>query len=129
VILPVLAAWMEKFGDLIRLRINARQIGAFVEITIDASQRQIVEIIAAAMAFRNNVFDMEGSQRGVHLMEAAVFAAITGALTNPGSGSLIHRLGCRAGQSTSLPLEDGDELIGPHITRVLSLFRFGELAF
>ena len=84
---------MEKFRDLIRLRINARQVRAFMEITVDTSQREIVEIIAAAMSSRTDMFDMKRSQRGILLVKLAVIAAIAGALPDAGFRSLIHRSG------------------------------------
>lgn len=93
VIFPTLLSRMEKFRDVIRLRINTRQVRAFVEITVDASQRQIVEIIAASMGSRKDMLDMKRGQRGILLVKLAVLAAIAGALPDAGFRSLIHRSG------------------------------------
>jgi CHASE3 domain sensor protein len=39
-----------------------------VKIAVNARQSQIVEIIAAAVKLRKDVFDVENGQRGVLLM-------------------------------------------------------------
>lgn len=63
VIFPALPSRMEKFRDLIRLRINPRQVRSLVEITVNAGQRQIVQIITAAMESRKDVFDVKCRER------------------------------------------------------------------
>lgn len=62
-VVPTLLARREELGNPVCFRINAREVRAFVEITVNASQRQIIEIIAAVMEFREDVFDVENGQR------------------------------------------------------------------
>ena len=54
-IFPSLPSRMKKLRDLIRLRINPCQVRSLVKITVNASQREIVEIVAAAVKSRKNV--------------------------------------------------------------------------
>jgi hypothetical protein len=96
VVFPALVSRMKQLRHPIRLRVNARQVRAFVKITVNASQSQIVEIITTAVEFRENVLDVQDCQRRVVLMQLAVLATIAGALPDAGFRSLIHRSGIRA---------------------------------
>lgn len=83
---------MKQLRDPIRFRIDARQVRTFVQITIDASQSEIIEFAAAAVKSRNDVLDVENSQRRIILMKLAILAAITGAFSDRGPRRGIHRL-------------------------------------
>ena len=50
-----------------------------MEITIDARQREVVDVIRAAVLLGDDVLDMQGGKRGVILMQLTVFATIAGA--------------------------------------------------
>ena len=50
-----------------------------MEITIDARQRKVVDVIGAAVLLGDDVLDMQGGKRGVILMQLTVFATIVGA--------------------------------------------------
>jgi hypothetical protein len=56
--------------------VNTRQICALVEITVNARQRQIVEIVAASVNPWADVFDVQRGQRGILLRKLAVLATI-----------------------------------------------------
>ena len=60
---PLLPSWMEQFCYFVRLGINTRQIGTFVQIAIDAGQRKIVQLVRAAVFPGKDMFDMQYSQR------------------------------------------------------------------
>ena len=57
-----------------------------MEIAIDARKGEIVDVIAAAVNFGNDVFDVEHRQRGIILMQMTIFASVLSALANLGSG-------------------------------------------
>lgn len=99
-----------------------------MEIAVNSSQREIVEIITAVVKSWRDVFDVKRRQRGIALMQLAILATMAGALPDAGFRSLVHRSGFRAGQLPRLPLENGNKLVRPHITRVFSFLGFGELA-
>ena len=50
-----------------------------MEITIDARQSEVVEVIGAAVLLGNDVLDMQGGKRRIILMQLTVFATIAGA--------------------------------------------------
>jgi hypothetical protein len=49
VILPSLMARVEQFGDRAGERVNAGQVGAFVEITVDARETEVGFVIGATV--------------------------------------------------------------------------------
>jgi hypothetical protein len=129
VIIPVMTSRMEQLGHRLRLRIDARQVGTFMKIAINTRERQVVEIVSAAMFPGDNMLDVEFSQWGIILMKLAVFAALASALPDVNFCCLIHSLGLRFQQLSRLSPEDGDKLVGSHVTLVFGLLRFGEYAF
>ena len=101
-----------------------------MKIAINTGERQVVEIISTTMFFRDNMLDVEFSEWGIILMELAVFAAMASALPYVGFCCLIHSLGLmRFQQLSRLSPEDGDKLVGSHVTLVFGLLRCGESAF
>ncbi len=44
------------------LRVDSSEVWAFVKITVYAGQRQVVQVIGAAVNLRENVFDVENRQ-------------------------------------------------------------------
>ena len=91
VILPLLLARVEQLGDGAGERVNARQIGAFVEIAVDAREAEIGFVIGAAVLARADVLDVQGGERGVILMQVAILAAVRGPLAHEGSRRLRHK--------------------------------------
>ena len=100
-----------------------------MKIAINTRERQVVEIVSATMFLGDNMLDVEFSEWGVILMELAVFAAMASALPYVNFCCLIHSLGLRFQQLSRLSPEDGDKLVGSHVTLVFGLLRFGECAF
>ena len=72
--------------------IDPRQIGAFMQITINAGEGQIIQIVSAPMHFWDNVLNVKGRQRGVFLTQVAVLATLAGAFSNTASYRWTHRL-------------------------------------
>lgn len=124
-----MTARMEQLGHPLRFRIDARQIRTFMKIAINTGERQVVEIVSAPMFLRDNRLDVEFSEWRIILMEWAIFAAMASGLPYVGFCGLIHSLGLRFLQLSRLSPEDGDKLVGPHVTFVFSLLCFGECTF
>ena len=61
-ICPLMASRVEELRDEIRVRVDARQIRALMEIAVDAGEGQIVEVIRAAVTSGNNMLDVQRSQ-------------------------------------------------------------------
>jgi len=53
-----------------------------VEIAIDARKGEIVDVIAAAVNFGNDVLDMERGEQLIILMQMTIFASVLSALAN-----------------------------------------------
>lgn len=91
VILPSLLARVESFGDGAGERVNARQVGAFVEVTVDAREAEIGFVIGAAVLARADVLDVQGGERRVILMQVAILATVGRPLAHEGSRRLRHK--------------------------------------
>ena len=61
--IPPLTARVEELGDLARLRVNSRQIGALVQVAIDAGKSKIADFVGAAVLSGDDVLDVESRQR------------------------------------------------------------------
>ena len=91
VILLSLLARLEQLGDGTGERVNARQVGAFVEIAVDAREAEIGCVIGAAVLARADVLEVQGGERGVILMQVAILAAVGRPLAHEGSRRLRHK--------------------------------------
>ena len=91
-LIPAMPSRMKQLRDSIRFRIDARQVRTFVQITVDTGEREIIEFVAAAVKSRNDVLDVENSQRRIILMKLAILAAVAAAFANRRSRRGIHRL-------------------------------------
>ena len=91
VILPSLLARVEQLGDRAGERVNAGQVGAFVEISVDAGEAEIGCVIGTAVLARADVLEVQGGERGVLLMQVAILAAIGRPLAHEGSRRLRHK--------------------------------------
>jgi hypothetical protein len=90
VVIPAVSSGMEQWGDFAGLRIDAGQVGTFVQIAIDAGKGEIFKIVGASMNPGSDMFDMEGSQRGIDLIQQAILAAIFGTFPDAGFRPLVH---------------------------------------
>jgi hypothetical protein len=54
--------WMKKFGRLACFRIDSRQIGTFVQITVYAGKSQIIQIVVATVDSWDNVLYVQQGQ-------------------------------------------------------------------
>ncbi len=59
---PSVAPRMKQCCHLMGLRVDSSEVWAFVKITVYAGQRQVVQVIGAAVNLRENVFDVENRQ-------------------------------------------------------------------
>jgi hypothetical protein len=57
---PSVLAGLKQAGDFPRFGIDARQVGAFLPITLSAGERQIIQMCSSAVLFGHDVLDMEG---------------------------------------------------------------------
>jgi hypothetical protein len=85
---PLIAPRIEEFRNASRFWINTGDISAFEKIAIDARQGEVGQVVSAAMAPRNDMFDVELSQGRVILAQTAVFATMPGSFSNFISGPL-----------------------------------------
>ena len=63
VFLPRLSARMEKLDDLRGVGIDPGEVRALVQIARDAGEREVCEVITAAVFSRDDVFDLESGER------------------------------------------------------------------
>ena len=91
VILPSLLARVEQLSNRAGKWVNAGQVGAFVEIAVDAGEAEIGCVIGAAVLARTDVLEVEGGERGVILMQVAILAAVGRPLAHEGSRRLRHK--------------------------------------
>jgi hypothetical protein len=77
---PSVAARVKEPDDFVRIGIAARQVRSFAQIALVTGEREVFEIVRAAVLARIDVFDMERMRVVVFLSEAAILATIAGAL-------------------------------------------------
>lgn len=104
---PWLSSRMKQRNNVARLGINSSEVWSFVEIAVDAGEREIVELVRSAMLARDNVFHMQCGEQGICLPELTVFAAILGSPSHRCTSRFVHRL-LRADlpESLGLPFEN-----------------------
>ena len=129
VIVPTLVSRMKQLGDPTSFGIDPREVWAFVKITVNASQSQVVEIVAAAMNPRDDMLDVKCGQRRIFLSQLAILAPISGAFPHLSSERRAHPLRFGPSHLPRLPLKDGDEFVRPDVAFVLGPFLLGELTF
>ena len=61
-LIPALLAWVEELGQRICQGIDAGEIGAFVEIAVDAGETEVRFIVGAAVLERADVLDVQGGE-------------------------------------------------------------------
>ena len=62
-IVPAVLPWMKELRQCVRFGIEPCQVSAFVKITIDACEREVIKFIGAAMYLWNNVLYVKSGQR------------------------------------------------------------------
>ena len=129
VIVPTLMSRMKQLGDPTSFGIDPREVWAFVKITVNASQSQVVEIVAAAMNPRDDMLDVKCGQRRIFLSQLAILAPISGAFPHLSSERRAHPLRFGPSHLPRLPLKDGDEFVRPDVAFVLGPFLLRESTF
>jgi hypothetical protein len=92
VIRPRVSARMEQRHDIVIRRVDSCQIRSFVQVATIASEREVLEVVRAAVLSRGDVFDVM-AKASYLLPQQAVFAAITRALADKGSRGRVHHAG------------------------------------
>ena len=113
---------MEQLSYLARFRVDAGEIRALVKIAVDASQTEILLVVGAPVLARADVFDVKRSQRGIFLVQSAIFTTVGSPDCARGRGSLRSR-NCTCMHRPGFATQDGDKFVSLHITHVfLALF-------
>jgi hypothetical protein len=89
-LLPRLEARIKERRESPRFGVITSHIAPFVQIAVDTSQREVVEIIVSAVFSRPNVFDVQGSQRRLILIQSTILAAAISSPANMLSRGEIH---------------------------------------
>ena len=105
VIFPPLVSRMKQLGDSTSFGIDSSEVRTFVKITVNASQSQVVGVVAAPMYPWDDVLDVKDGQRRVFLSKLAILAPISGAFLHPRSERRAHPLRLRPGHLPRLPLK------------------------
>jgi len=129
VIFPPLVSRMKQLGDSPSFGIDSRQVWTLVKIAVNASQGQVVEVVAAAMYPWDDVLDVKGGQRRIFLSKLAILAPISGTLPHLRSEHRAHSLRFCPSHLACLPLKYGDEFVRPDVSFVLGPFLVRELTF
>lgn len=79
---PLISSWMKETRHFGGIGIQARKVGAFVEIALMTRPRKIPRIVRAAMLSGNDVFHLEGVESIMGLTQAAVLAPVFCALAH-----------------------------------------------
>ena len=128
-IFPPLVSWMKQLGDSTSFRIDPREVRTFVKITVNASQSQVIGVVAAAMYPWDNMLDVKSGQWRVLLSKLAILAPIFGTFPHPRSERRAHSLRFGPSDLARLTLKDGDKFVRPHVAFVLGSFFLRELTF
>jgi hypothetical protein len=90
VVAPLVAPGVEEGHKFTGECIDTREVRAFVEITVVAGQREIVNVIAPAMLLRNYMLDVV-SQLAVLLAEQAILATVGRSSPDKAPRGSVHR--------------------------------------
>lgn len=77
---PLLASGIEKLGDPPRLGIVPGQVGALVQIAVDAGEREVCGGVTAAVLSRQDVLDLELDDGRLRLAQLAILAPVASPL-------------------------------------------------
>src|SRR5205823_197889 len=92
-LVPMKAARIKQLSDLLRHRIDTREIARFEEIAVDAGRRQIVQTVVAAVLAGTDVLDVQGCERRLVLAQTTVFAGVACPFTDLASARGVDHLG------------------------------------
>ena len=90
--------------------------------TLNASECQVVEIVATAMNPRDDVLDVKCGQGQIFLSQLTILAPISGTFLHPRSERWAHPLRFDPSHLARLPPKDGDESVRPRVAFVLGPF-------
>ena len=90
-IFPLLMSRMKQFRNSTSFGIDSRQVWTLVKITVNASQGQVVEVVAATKYPWDNVLHVKCGQRRIFLAQLAILAAISRACARS-AGLILYDL-------------------------------------
>jgi len=89
-LVPNLFAWVKKFGNGSGYRIDPCEVGAFVQVAVNACEAQVGFIIGASMFARPDVFNVKRRQRRVILMQMTILTPHAGTTSDESFRCFIH---------------------------------------
>jgi hypothetical protein len=122
-IFRALLARVVEWGDLIRLRTDAGEIGTFVQVAVDAGETEVRFVVAATVLERADVLDVEGGEWRVASPPDGFGNTRTGDPHAAGQGLAWRRSCCAAGfELLGFAAQDGDEFVRPDVSGILIAF-------
>jgi hypothetical protein len=88
-IVPLIAPGMKQSDDVARIRVDARQVRAFIGVASVARPGEIVWVVATAMLPRNDVLHVKWEPLNSS-RKAAIFAAVVRTSANEISQLVVH---------------------------------------
>src|SRR5262249_24290031 len=101
---PHVAVRVKQHDNYSRLRVNASQIRALMEITVITRQGQVAEFIRAVMLLRDKVVNMEERKGLLGLRHPAILTAVTCPLTHQAACCHIDHAGVWLNKRRALAL-------------------------
>jgi hypothetical protein len=88
---PIVQARMKRTGELVGSRVEASQIGPFLEVALVTGQRKVLRNVTASMLSGDDMFDVKG-QRLLLLPQAAILAPARGTLPDKLTKPWLHQM-------------------------------------
>ena len=85
-LVPLLPSWMKQRNDLIRDRVDARQVGPFVAVAVATGESQVFQCGGTTVLLGNDVVELE-RQFSERFRETTILAAVTG----PDADGFVNR--------------------------------------
>src|SRR4051794_6999051 len=89
---PGITARVEERGHLPGIGVDSGDVGAFVQVAVDAGQGKVRGVVGPAVLLRGDVLDVEGREIML-LAEQAVFTAISSPPPDRGPRRGVHHEG------------------------------------
>jgi len=87
---PMMATRVKQLRHFTRLWIVSRDIATFVQIAVNASHRQILEIVGPTVLPWQNVLNMQRRQRRLVLVESTIFTPMSRTFADGPALASIH---------------------------------------
>lgn len=128
VIRPPIAPRMEQRRQNAGVGIDPAEVGALLEIALRTGEREVGDVIGAAVLPGDDVFQVE-TESGRALREAAIFAAVLRPLAYLVRGDVVHLCHLGMGEERlGFGLEEAEQGVGADDGLQFNLFGEGQLA-